>query len=295
MLAPAMIFPVSGVEVNILIPPLVALAISFFASLGGLSGAFLIMPFMVSGLGYTGPSASATNFAFNIAAIPSGVYRFTRDRRVLWPLVKVFILGTIPGLGLGYALRIKVITDPTRFKIFVGIVLMYMAIKLFIELINRKAKKTARAGIIHKVQSTSREISFSMNQEKYAFRTLPLFTLSLGVGVVGGAYGIGGGALIVPYLVSVAGLPIYAVAGAALLGTFITSVAGVLVYEFVPSAAGVATSPDWALGLLFGLGGAVGIYLGARAQPHVPERMIKWILFISIFGIALKYISEIWR
>ena len=85
-------------------------------------------------------------------------------------------------------------------------------------------------------------------------------------------------------------MPVYAVAGASLLGTFITSIAGVGFYMFMPSAEGIATAPDWALGLLFGVGGAIGIYLGARAQRHVPEKLIKVILFIIIFGIAAKYL-----
>lgn len=43
-----MLFPISGVEVNPLIPPLVALVISIFTSMGGVSGAFLLLPFQAS-------------------------------------------------------------------------------------------------------------------------------------------------------------------------------------------------------------------------------------------------------
>ena len=38
-------FPLSGVETFILIPPLVAFGISFFTSMGGISGAFLLLPY----------------------------------------------------------------------------------------------------------------------------------------------------------------------------------------------------------------------------------------------------------
>ena len=73
-----MLFPVSGVKTYIFIPPLVALVVSFFTSMGGVSGAFLLLPFQMSFLNFTSPSVSATNFVFNIVAIPSGVYRFSR-------------------------------------------------------------------------------------------------------------------------------------------------------------------------------------------------------------------------
>jgi uncharacterized membrane protein YfcA len=62
-----MIFPVSGVETYIFIPPLVALIVSFFTAMGGVSGAFLLLPFQMSFLGYVNPSVSATNQLFNIA------------------------------------------------------------------------------------------------------------------------------------------------------------------------------------------------------------------------------------
>jgi len=71
-------FPVSGVETYWWLPALVAFVISVFTSMGGLSGAFLILPFQVSILGFTGPAVSPTNLVYNIIAIPGGVLRFWR-------------------------------------------------------------------------------------------------------------------------------------------------------------------------------------------------------------------------
>ncbi len=47
-----MVFPVSGVEVNPLILPLIALVVSTFTSRGGVSGAFLLLPFQMSSLNF---------------------------------------------------------------------------------------------------------------------------------------------------------------------------------------------------------------------------------------------------
>ncbi|MHB8842578.1 MAG: hypothetical protein ACYC56_12485, partial [Candidatus Aquicultor sp.] len=46
-------FPVSGVKTYFFVPPLVALVVSFFTSMGGVSGAFLLLPFQVSFLNFT--------------------------------------------------------------------------------------------------------------------------------------------------------------------------------------------------------------------------------------------------
>ena len=50
-----MFFPVSGVEVNPLIPPLIPWVFSTFTSMGEVSWAFLLLPFMVSILNCTNP------------------------------------------------------------------------------------------------------------------------------------------------------------------------------------------------------------------------------------------------
>src|SRR5512135_509478 len=129
-----MLFPVSGVKTYVFIPPLVALVVSFFTSMGGVSGAFLLLPFQMSFLNFTSPSVSATNFVFNIVAIPSGVYRYLKEGRMAWPLTWVVIAGTLPGVFIGYYLRVRYLPDPKTFKLFVGCVLLYIGVRLVKEL-----------------------------------------------------------------------------------------------------------------------------------------------------------------
>ncbi|MGA8020258.1 MAG: sulfite exporter TauE/SafE family protein [Desulfobacterales bacterium] len=118
-----MLSPVSGIEINPFIPSIVAFVVSFFTSMGGVSGAFLMHPFQVSFLGYTAPSVSGTDQVFNVVAIPSGVYRYIREGRMLWPLTLAVIIGTLPGVFIGAWIRIKYLPDPKNFKLFVGIVI----------------------------------------------------------------------------------------------------------------------------------------------------------------------------
>jgi membrane-associated HD superfamily phosphohydrolase len=69
------------------------------------------------------------------------------------------------------------------------------------------------------------------------------------VGIIGGVYGIGGGAIVAPFFISFFGLPVYTVAGAALMGTFVTSVAGVIFFQLIaPYYPAMAIAPDWQLG-----------------------------------------------
>ena len=312
-------FPVSGVETWVFLPPLVALVVSFFTSMSGVSGAFLLLPFQVSYLKFTTPSVSATNFVFNIVAIPSGVYRYVKEGRMAWPLTWVVVAGTLPGVLIGYYLRVLYLPDPHAFKAFVGCVLLYIGGRLLYEMTPRsqrgkqemraleerfdlhtkrvKDKRAARIAEGLPAEAVIRTLSFSLARveydfwgQRFSFSTPGMFGLAFIVGIIGGTYGIGGGAIIAPFCVTVFRLPVYTVAGAALMGTFLTSIAGVFFYSVVPVKSQLSTAPDWQLGLLFGLGGLVGMYLGARMQKYVPQKFIKFILGILILFLSIRYI-----
>lgn len=268
-------FAVSGIDTFLWLPPLAGFVLAFFCSMVGISGAFLLMPFQMSVLGYVSPSVSATNLVFNLVAIPSGVWRYASEGRMDWPLARIIALGTLPGLLAGWWLRLHWLADPRTFKLFVGLVLAWLAFRLYRELTSRSGSASA-----------SRAQSFPARA---------IVTISLGIGVIGGAYGIGGGSLMAPVLVAVFGLSVHAVAGAALFGTFVTSLVGVALYQFLPTPTGLPAQPDWPLGLLFGLGGTGGMYLGARAQKHVNQRVLKIGLALVLTGLAGGYVIQFFR
>ncbi|MDY0222041.1 MAG: sulfite exporter TauE/SafE family protein [Desulfobacterium sp.] len=315
-----MIFPTAGIEVALWIPPLVAFVISFFTSMGGVSGAFLLLPFQMSFLGYTNPSVSATNQLFNIVAIPSGVYRYCKEGRMVWPLTWVVVIGTLPGVFIGAFVRVAYLPNPTHFKLFAAAVLFYIGFRMvrdllkknrgnsnkasseqqFQDMVRRYRDKAAGQGMddgtaLKKVKVTHfnlKRIGYTFYDEAFDVSFWGIFTLSFIVGIVGGIYGIGGGSIIAPFFVTFFGLPVYTVAGAALMGTFMTSVAGVAFYQFIaPFYPDISVAPDWMLGILFGLGGMGGMYLGAYCQKFVPAKVIKWMLAGIIVFTATKYIA----
>jgi uncharacterized membrane protein YfcA len=125
----------------------------------------------------------------------------------------------------------------------------------------------------------------------YSFSTIILLLVSMVVGVIGGSYGIGGGAFLAPFCISVLNLPVSIVAGAALFSTWMNSVVAALFYAFLPATKNsLSTSPDWALGSLFGLGGILGIYMGTLLQKRFSSVWIKIILTSAIIIIAIRYI-----
>ncbi len=289
-------FPLSGVETYWWLPAVVAFIISFFTSMGGVSGAFLLLPFQISFLGFTGPAVSPTNLVYNIVAIPGGVYRFIREQRMVWPLIWIIIIGTLPGIFLGAIIRIKYLPEPTSFKFFAGLVLVYIGIRLVLNILDKSKSDSITSSKNFSVTDAYfnfKNTGFKFNETEYKTSTTGILLLSFIVGIIGGTYGIGGGAIIAPFLVAVCSLPVFAVAGPALMGTFVCSIAGVLFYTAIApyyADTGLAITPDWLLGFMFGLGGLAGIYAGARLQKYIPAKIIKIILAICILFVAGKYI-----
>jgi uncharacterized membrane protein YfcA len=319
-----MFFQTAGIVVSIWVPLLVAFVISFFTSMGGISGAFLLLPFQMSFLGYVNPSVSATNQLFNVVAIPSGVYRYYKEGRMVWPLTWVVVIGTLPGVLIGAIVRVNYLPDARNFKLFVAGVLLYIGVKMILDLIKKSSGNSDKTAAEKRFQElvrnfrrqddpvkaanreplpavtvthfNLRRLGYTFYGESFDVSFWGIFALSFIVGIVGGIYGIGGGAIIAPFFVTFFGLPVYTIAGAALMGTFITSVAGVAFYMAIaPFYHGMSVAPDWLLGILFGLGGMGGMYLGARCQKFVPARVIKWMLAGIITFTAVKYAADFFR
>lgn len=293
-------FPISGVETYWWLPLAVTFVLASLTSMGGVSGAFLLLPFQISVLGFTSPAVSSTNFIYNTIAIPSGVARYYCEKRMVWPLAGTLIAGYLPGIFLGAFIRVNYLPDPTSFKLFAGMVLLYVGIRLTVDLFRRR--KASQPGVQNEIHFKVTDVFLNLkrfgyvfNGEGYAATTLLIATFSMVVGIIGGAYGIGGGAIMAPLLVAMFRLPVHTIAGATLLGTFVSSLAGVASYTIIASmysGGNLPISPDWMLGGMFGLGGAVGMYVGARLQRYVPAIGIKALLSGILLYVAGKYILQ---
>ncbi len=292
----AIFFPVSGIEVPLWLPPLAGLVLSYFCSMAGISGAVLLLPFQMSVLGFASPAVSPTNLIFNLVAIPSGVLRYVRERRLVAPLTWLVVIGTVPGVIVGELIRVMWLPDPKRFRVFAGCVLLAIGARYVFDLCRRRATSIAPqpgSWSVETVQFDWSGLAYEFQGRTYQCGTAGVLTLSSVVGIVGGVYGIGGGAILAPFLVAIYGLPIHTVAGATLMATFITSAAGVVFAQLIAPFwrhGGVAVGPDWLLGTLFGAGGMAGMYLGARTQRYVSQSALKVLLGIILIGVALTYL-----
>jgi uncharacterized membrane protein YfcA len=269
-------FGVSGVDVAPWVPVLAGLCAAAVTTPAGLSGAFVLLPFQTNVLGFTAPAVSATNLVFNVVATPGGLLRYGRQRLLGAGLVGPLLAGTLPGVSAGALLRVVYLHEPAVFKALVGVVLVYLAAQILLRM-RRQPRRPEPA-------------------EGGAPRPWLLAALGAGSGVVGGILGVGGGAIIAPVLVTVARQPVRLVSAAALAVTFATSATGLGMYQLLDALDIGRTrpvAPDWLLGALFGLGGLIGSYLGARLQRRLPDRWLTVLLTGLVAVLAATYVAAL--
>jgi uncharacterized membrane protein YfcA len=242
-------------------------AIATVSSPAGVSGAVLLLPFQVSVLGTPSPAVTPTNLLYNVVATPGALYRYWRQGQFgRGRLAGLLIAGTLPGVIVGSAVRVELVPGQRAFDGVIALVLMPLGAWLLL----------------------GRPTPAALTTGGRALSDRRLVLLSLVVGGVGGIYGIGGGAILAPVLIG-SRRPASEVAPATLAATFITSIAGVATFLALSTRHAGSVAPDWSIGLVLGLGGLAGGYVGARLQPRLPESGIRRALGVLVIAIGARY------
>ncbi|MGW1339097.1 sulfite exporter TauE/SafE family protein [Streptomyces rubiginosohelvolus] len=238
----------------------------------GVSGAVFLLPVQVSVLGVPSPAVTPTNLLYNVVAGPGALLRHHRAGTLRGPLTRLLVLGTVPGVVVGAVIRVFAVPGPSVFRLLIAVLLLPLGGWLCLRTL-RRASRPAPAR-----EPSSRAVT----------------RLAMAVGVAGGIYGIGGGSLLGPILVG-RGMPVAKVAPAALAATFVTSVVGAGTYALLSLTTTGDIAPYWSLGLVCGLGGLCGGYLGARLQPRLPETALRLLLGVLALGVGGLYAVQLLR
>lgn len=232
----------------------------------GVSGAVFLLPVQLSLFQVPSPAVTPTNLLFNLVAVPGALMRYHARGQFGGPLTRPLVIGLVPGVVVGAVIRVFAVPGPTVFRFIVAVVLLTLGVWLCLQTLCTRSHFPPRRALSCRV----------------------ITTLALAVGVVGGIYGIGGGSILGPILVS-RGLPMAAVAPAALTSTLLTSIVGAGTYALLALVSTGSIAPDWTLGLACGLGGLLGGYLGAHLQPYLPDAALRLLLGSLAITLAIAY------
>ena len=251
---------------------LAGFVVSLLMTPAGISGAFLLVPFQTSVLGMTSVSVTPTNLLFNLVATPVAIATYRKQGQLDARLAALITAGSVPGVLAGVWSRMTYFSDPARFRAVVGVVLVILALSL---LLDRRKPSAIGLG--------------ARDRRHDAW----VVVAALVVGVVGGVYGIGGGAFLAPLLAVATGRALRELAGATLVGTLGASFVGVVAFAVGARLRGDATvAPIWSAGFALGFGGLAGGYLGARLQTLIPERALRIVPCLAVGSLGVLYVTR---
>ena len=99
--------------------------------------------------------------------------------------------------------------------------------------------------------------------------------------------GVGGGFLLVPFLTSVAGLPMYLVAGTSALAVFIGRINSIFSYMFLRSV-----TVDWTMIGAELVGIVIGSTVGPYTSKYLPDKALKILFIILAFYVGINYTAR---
>jgi uncharacterized membrane protein YfcA len=130
-------------------------------------------------------------------------------------------------------------------------------------------------------------IRFTFYGQEFSFKAYVPMIGGIVIAALASFLGIGGGFLFVPFLTSVAGLPMFLVAGTSALVVLIGMIVSIFSYMV-----GKGVVIAWGFIGVELIGIFIGSMIGPRTSKFIPEKVLKWIFIVLAFYVGIRYTSK---
>lgn len=263
---------------------LIGFGVGLLGTLVGAGGGFIVVPILMLSFGVPPTLAAGTSLAMVTVNALAGTVSYARQGRVDWRgglfLTVVAYPGTLLGAWLGPRL------DASRFQMLFGLLLVALAAWLVITVVRKPGEEAATAGPqggTSAVHITRRIAQRDGTVHSFAFHGPFAGAASFVIGAIGAVLGIGGGPLIVPFMINGLHYPVHVATATSQFIIALTSAGAVVLYLTAGNLI-----PAYAAALSLGvLGGApAGAWLSARTPPQ----SIVWIMSAVLVFLGLRLI-----
>ncbi len=243
------------------------------AGLLGLGGGLVVVPLLVVLFGWQGMAAEqimhmaigTSMMAICVTALAS-LTAHHRHHNIDWPTVKKLIFGLVLGGFFGAWLASQLPGEVLQ--LFFAVFALLMAVRVWI--------KSSHSG--------------------YSQLLKPATATFFGgvTGVVSAFVGIGGGTLVVPYLL-LAGLPIKRAIGSAAacgLPIAVSAVAGFIVWAPDSSTKWQTGYIVWPAFIAIAITSSIYAPLGVKLAKRLPDKLLRQLFSIALFAVALFFFSQ---
>jgi len=236
-----------------------------------------------------------------------GTPLYLREKRIVVPTAVALGLGGIVGAMIGSTLSSNLLKEMKTFQPYFGFFTLAISFRLFYEctkkfIDSQKNVKEANQVFSAKVKelkaldkmSEIKEIgvnfsrigiqnTFTFAGQEFKYNAITVFITGLIVAIISASLGVGGGFLLVPFMTSVMGFPMFIVAGTSVLSILVSSTTSIANYLTMGSAIDINFLAFELIGV------AIGTIVAARVSKFINARYLKLFLSIILFYIGLKY------
>ncbi|MGY5861452.1 MAG: sulfite exporter TauE/SafE family protein [Candidatus Thorarchaeota archaeon] len=247
-----------------------AIGVGTLSSMLGIGGGIINTPLLIIVFGLLALNAPvAALIAAFFVAVASTVAYWRQEPKPISVKIGLFLaITTIPGSMIGVALR-TLITDDYILRLVFGITMFPIALKMLF------AKKGGKGDFASEIAA------FNFSQLSRGRLTIALLGGFVG-GVAAGLLGIGGGAIVVPVLCVLLGLPMHIAVATSMFIMMFTAAAGTTMNYFL-------LGPEtFHVLLLYGLSLGIGMIIGGQIGPRL-ARKINAVQLKQIFGLILVF------
>jgi uncharacterized membrane protein YfcA len=259
---------------TLLIP--IGLIVGILAGMLGIGGGFLYVPaLLLLPLSADHALATGTSHGAILIAAISGSVAFYRQRRQDWVLAAAFSVTAIPGAFVGKWINSEFSTERFQFA-FALLMIASASWMLF-----GKEKKDLKPGdtVMGGFGCRSRRVVDRMDRTwDYRVNLVVAGAGALFIGAVAGTFGVGGGILMVPFMILLLGVPLEVAIPTSLLTICTISATSTLAF-------GMAGQVQALWVTYLGVGGIAGAQLGSRlaekANPLILKRILVAIMLLA--------------
>ncbi len=283
-----------GVEINLLLAFFWSVFVGLVFSTVGAAGGILAGVGHISVFGI--PQANSIKlmnqiliFTSTLISVPS----YWRQRRLIISLGVLLGLGSIAGALIGSTLSYRFLPDLKSYKPLFGIFTLAVALKMIYDLFHTKKKeriKEIESGIsklsgsdLRTTHLSVKKIEFEFAGKTYSFSPFTPLLAGFVVAVISSSLGVGGGFLLVPFMVSVMGIPMFLVPGTSALSILITMLVSAGNYFKM------GAELSWELLSVEIAGIVIGSFVGPHLSKLLKERRLRLVLGLLLLYVGLVY------
>jgi len=277
-------------EMSIFVPELfsVALIIGMIAGLLGISGGFILTPFMIA-LGIPATIAVGSSGGQVFASSYASFTAYRKNKIIDYKLTTYLTIGGIIGIASGilifhYLSSIGHIENILRISFI--ILLSFVGLLM---VAHTPQNNTPQPSPVHQKTNPKFMLFFTKSYFSKADCHTSIFMLmssGLVIGTISGLLGIGGGFLIVPTLIYILKVPARAALAVSQTHIMCISFLGLFMHSYFNQ------NVDPILSLLLVFSGVTGAMIGTRFSTKLPQKATRLIFSTVIFGTVLYLIYD---